>query len=217
MIDLKTGRPSPGHHEDLRFYVERGIDWEPLVRITEQDFAFEDGFGTVAEAVGFYTDHEKFFKKLGVWMLTTIFGTGIIASRFLGMQFEIAVFAGLAGILVCSLLGGMKAVTWTQVAQYIILIIAYLIPAIVMSFKLTGIPIPQLMYGSALEKIEARARQVPMDIDALAVTLTWLGETSRLNLIAQIVSPSSNCKVGYFNPKCKGVESLILKETPVAG
>jgi cation/acetate symporter len=80
---------------------------------------------------------------------------GIITSRFLGISFQVACFVGLIGILVCSLLGGMKAVTWTQVAQYIILIIAYLIPAVVMSFQVTGVPIPQLMYGTALEKIAA--------------------------------------------------------------
>ena len=50
--------------------------------------------------------------------------------RFLGLDFATGVFVGLGGILVCSMLGGMKAVTWTQVAQYIILIIAYLIPPV---------------------------------------------------------------------------------------
>ncbi|MBM3525660.1 MAG: cation acetate symporter, partial [Alphaproteobacteria bacterium] len=89
------------------------------------------------------------------YVVAQIVGVGVITARFLGMDYKLACFVGLIGILVCSLLGGMKAVTWTQVAQYIILIIAYLIPAIVMSFKLTGIPIPQLMYGLALEKIEA--------------------------------------------------------------
>jgi len=53
------------------------------------------------------------------------------------------------------MLGGMKAVTWTQVAQYIILIVAYLIPVVVLSAKVTGVPIPQLMYGQALDKIAA--------------------------------------------------------------
>ena len=53
------------------------------------------------------------------------------------------------------MLGGMRAVTWTQVAQYIVLIIAYLIPAIWMSTIKTGIPIPQLMYGQALQNIAA--------------------------------------------------------------
>ncbi len=87
------------------------------------------------------------------YVVAQIFGVGIIASRFLGISFEIAVFVGLAGILVCSMLGGMRAVTWTQVAQYIILIIAYLIPVVLLSASVTGVPIPQLMYGQALEKI----------------------------------------------------------------
>ena len=60
------------------------------------------------------------------YVTAQIYGTGIIASRFLGMQFEIAVFAGLVGILLCAMLGGMRAVTWTQIAQYIVLIVAYL-------------------------------------------------------------------------------------------
>ncbi len=87
------------------------------------------------------------------YVTAQIYASGIIASRFLGIDFQYAVFAGLAGILVCSMLGGMRAVTWTQVAQYIILITAYLLPAIWMSFVKTGVPIPQLMYGSILADI----------------------------------------------------------------
>jgi len=90
-----------------------------------------------------------------VYVVAQIVGVGIITSRFLGMDFKVACFVGLIGILVCSMLGGMKAVTWTQVAQYIILIIAYLIPVVIMSAQVTGVPIPQLMYGQALEKIAA--------------------------------------------------------------
>jgi cation/acetate symporter len=89
------------------------------------------------------------------YVVAQIFGTGIISSRFLGIDFNVAVYVGLAGILVCSMLGGMRAVTWTQVAQYIVLIIAYLIPAIWMSTVKTGIPIPQLMQGQALANITA--------------------------------------------------------------
>lgn len=89
------------------------------------------------------------------YVTAQVYATGIIASRFLGLPFEVAVYAGLAGILVCSMLGGMRAVTWTQVAQYIILIIAYLVPVIWLSAKTTGIPIPQLTYGEILSKISA--------------------------------------------------------------
>jgi cation/acetate symporter len=89
------------------------------------------------------------------YVVAQIFATGIISARFLGLDFNVAVYVGLAGILVCSMLGGMRAVTWTQVAQYIVLIIAYLIPAIWMSTAKTGVPIPQLMYGEALQNITA--------------------------------------------------------------
>ena len=62
---------------------------------------------------------------------------------------------GLVGILLCAMLGGMRAVTWTQIAQYIVLIIAYLTPIIILSTKQYGIPIPQLTYGQAIADITA--------------------------------------------------------------
>jgi cation/acetate symporter len=89
------------------------------------------------------------------YVVAQVYATGIISARFLGLDFNVAVYVGLAGILVCSMLGGMRAVTWTQVAQYIVLIIAYLIPAIWMSTVKTGVPIPQLMQGQALQGIAA--------------------------------------------------------------
>jgi cation/acetate symporter len=94
------------------------------------------------------------------YVVAQVYGTGIIASRFLGMPFEIAVYVGLAGILLCSLLGGMRAVTWTQVAQYIVLIIAYLTPVVILSAQQYGLPIPQLTYGQALQDIAAREAQM---------------------------------------------------------
>jgi cation/acetate symporter len=94
------------------------------------------------------------------YVTAQVYGTGIIASRFLGMPFEVAVFVGLAGILLCSMLGGMRAVTWTQIAQYIVLIIAYLTPIVILSTKHYGIPIPQLTYGQALQEITAREQEM---------------------------------------------------------
>ncbi len=94
------------------------------------------------------------------YVTAQVYASGIIASQFLGIDFNIAVFAGLAGILVCSMLGGMRAVTWTQVAQYIILIVAYLLPAIWMSMVKTGVPIPQLMYGGILDDISTMEQQL---------------------------------------------------------
>ncbi len=94
------------------------------------------------------------------YVTAQIYGTGLIASRFLGMQFEIAVFAGLVGILLCAMLGGMRAVTWTQIAQYIVLIVAYLTPIVILSTKKYGIPIPELTYGQAIAEITAREQQI---------------------------------------------------------
>ena len=94
------------------------------------------------------------------YVTAQIYGTGLIASRFLGMPFELAVFAGLVGILVCSMLGGMRAVTWTQVAQYIVLIIAYLTPIVILSTKKYGLPIPELTYGQAIADITVREQEM---------------------------------------------------------
>jgi len=94
------------------------------------------------------------------YVIAQIYGVGLITSRFTGLEFGIGVFVGLAGILVCSFLGGMKAVTWTQVAQYIILIVAYMIPVVWLSVKHTGIPIPQIAaYTSALPKVSALEKE----------------------------------------------------------
>ncbi len=94
------------------------------------------------------------------YVIAQIYGVGIITSRFTGLEFHVGVFVGLAGILVCSFLGGMKAVTWTQVAQYIILIVAYMIPVVWLSVKHTGIPIPQIVaYTNALPKITALEKE----------------------------------------------------------
>jgi len=105
------------------------------------------------------------------YVTAQIFGTGIIASRFLGMSFEIAVFVGLVGILLCSMLGGMRAVTWTQIAQYIVLIVAYLTPIVILSTKQYGIPIPELTYGQAIAEITAREGQMLKDGLATAANL----------------------------------------------
>ena len=88
------------------------------------------------------------------YVTAQVSGVGLIMSRFVGVPYEWGVVIGLSGVLVCSFLGGMKAVTWTQVAQYIILIIAYLIPVTFLAVKLTGVPIPQFAYGEALQNID---------------------------------------------------------------
>jgi cation/acetate symporter len=97
------------------------------------------------------------------YVVAQIYGVGLITTRLTGLSLELGIFLGLGGILVCSFLGGMRAVTWTQVAQYIVLIVAYLIPVIWLSVKHTGFPIPQLAYGSVLQKVTDREEQLIKD------------------------------------------------------
>ena len=87
------------------------------------------------------------------YVTAQINATGTIASRALHIPFEYGVWFGLLGILLCSMLGGMRAVTWTQVAQYIVLIIAYLVPVIWMSNKQGFGIFPQLVYGDAVMRL----------------------------------------------------------------
>ena len=88
------------------------------------------------------------------YVTAQITGTGIVASRALQIPFELGVWIGLAGILFCSMLGGMRAVTWTQVAQYIVLIIAYLIPVFWMSNKLGYGLIPHFAQFDAVGRVQ---------------------------------------------------------------
>ena len=107
-----------------------------------------------------------------VYVVAQIYGVGLITTRLSGIPFEIGIFVGLGGILVCSFLGGMRAVTWTQVAQYIILIIAYMIPVVWLSVKQTGVPVPQAIYGYQLQKVTEREKQLiddPKEKEVIAV------------------------------------------------
>ncbi len=87
------------------------------------------------------------------YVTAQINATGTIAARALSIPFEIGVWFGLLGILLCSMLGGMRGVTWTQVAQYIVLIIAYLVPLIWMSNEQGFGIIPHFGYGEAAQRI----------------------------------------------------------------
>lgn len=88
-----------------------------------------------------------------VYLTAQVMGVGIIMSRFLGVNYILGVLIGLGAVLFCSYLGGMKAITWTQVAQGIILILAFLTPVVWLSYRDTGVPLPQLMYGEALQNV----------------------------------------------------------------
>jgi len=88
------------------------------------------------------------------YVVAQIYGIGLIASRLTGVQFEIGILLGLGGVLLCSFLGGMRAITWTQVAQYIVLLLAFLIPVSWLAYQQLGTPLAPLAYGTQLAKIE---------------------------------------------------------------
>jgi len=115
------------------------------------------------------------------YLIAQVTGVGIIMGRFLGIDFAVGVFVGLAGILVCSMLGGMKAVTWTQVAQYIILIVAYLVPVTVQSYKHTGVPVSEIMYGQVLQKIDAKEKLINQDAKEAEVRDLWKQEAAKVD------------------------------------
>jgi cation/acetate symporter len=114
------------------------------------------------------------------YVVAQIYGVGIITTRLTGVAFEIGIFLGLGGILVCSFLGGMRAVTWTQVAQYIILIIAYLIPVVWLGMKQSNIPVPQVHYGYKLEQVTAREDQLIKDPKELEVIKVYSDRAAAL-------------------------------------
>ena len=87
------------------------------------------------------------------YVTAQIDASGTIAARAFHIPYTVGVWIGLIGILMCSMLGGMRAVTWTQVAQYIVLIIAYLMPVIWMSNKQDFGIIPHFSYGEAVARI----------------------------------------------------------------
>jgi cation/acetate symporter len=88
-----------------------------------------------------------------VYVAGQMAGVGVVFTRFLGVDTTLGVIIGMGIVFFYAVLGGMKGITWTQVAQYSVLITAYLIPAVAVSSKVTGIPLPQVGFGDILEEL----------------------------------------------------------------
>ncbi len=130
-----------------------------LGHFTLPDFLGERYGGLLPRLIGVFAAVVVSF----VYVVVQIYGVGLITSHLTGFSFEIGIFVGLGGVLVCSFLGGMRAVTWTQVAQYIVLIIAYLTPVVWLSVNQTGSPFALLTYGQQLEQVTTREQQLRVD------------------------------------------------------
>lgn len=95
-----------------------------------------------------------------IYVIAQVYGVGLITSRFITMQFEIGVYLGLAGVLVCSFLGGMRALMHAQAAQYVILLIAYVTPITILAFDQTGVPAPPVLYAKTMERLVTLEHEV---------------------------------------------------------
>ena len=123
-------------------------------------------------------------------------GVGIVFSRYLEVDINTGVYIGMAIVLFYAVLGGMKGITYTQVAQYCVLIFAFMVPAIFISIQMTGNPIPQLGFGGStadgvylLDKLDGLQRELGFHeyttgsksmIDVFAITVALMVGTAGL-------------------------------------
>ncbi|MDG1469785.1 MAG: cation acetate symporter [Glaciecola sp.] len=118
-------------------------------------------------------------------------GVGVAFSRFLEVEYDTGLYIGMGVVFFYAVLGGMKGITYTQIAQYVVLITAYTIPAVFISFQLTGNPIPQLGLGSTLADgsgvyLLDRLDLVVTDLGFKEYTVSKMGGT--LNMFAYTLS-----------------------------
>ena len=113
-----------------------------------------------------------------VYVAGQMAGVGLVFQRFLGVGTTAGVIIGMTIVFFYAVLGGMKGITWTQVAQYSVLIVAYLIPAVAVSTKVTGVPLPQIGFGQILDELDAL--QTELGIAAYSEAFT---QTNMLNMV----------------------------------
>jgi len=113
-----------------------------------------------------------------VYVAGQMSGVGVVFQRFLGVDAVQGVMIGMAIVFFYAVLGGMKGITWTQVAQYSVLIVAYLIPVVAISVKLTGMPVPQIGFGEILTQLDG----LQQDLGFAAYTTAFTQETM-LNMV----------------------------------
>ena len=103
-----------------------------------------------------------------IYLVAQIYGIGLVASMLSGLTFELGVFLALGGVLLCSFLGGMRAVTWTQGVQCVVIVVSMVVLGMAVSFKTQGHPFVTVAAVQSLPEIQARARQIEADPAELA-------------------------------------------------
>jgi cation/acetate symporter len=151
------------------------------------------------------------------YVVAQIYGIGLIASRLTGVQFEIGILLGLGGVLLCSFLGGMRAITWTQVAQYIILLIAFLIPVSWLAYKQLGSPWAPVAYGTQLPKIADLEQKLIADPSEIAVRNEFLRRAELLkarleNVEAALINERKMLENQLTDLKLKNAEFSVIAQ-----
>lgn len=148
-----------------------------------------------------------------VYVVVQVYGVGLITSHLTGFSFEIGIFVGLGGVLVCSFLGGMRAVTWTQVAQYIVLIIAYTVPVVWLSVNQGGSWTPVLTYNQQLAVVTQREAALTDDPRELEVRRLWAQRADEARVKLEDVPAAM---VNDANQLAREIERLRAEQAPLA-
>jgi cation/acetate symporter len=150
------------------------------------------------------------------YVVAQIYGVGLITSRLTGVQFEIGILLGLGGVLVCSFLGGMRAVTWTQVTQYVVLILAFLIPVSWLAYKQLGNPLAPFVYGQQLQKIAVLEQQLKKSPAELQVVNEYARRAGVFELKLRNVNESLDSDRAALKEKIHSFNEHLVDESIIA-
>jgi cation/acetate symporter len=142
-----------------------------LLAILLAPFLRKFGEYTVPDFVGkrYYSDTARVVAAVAAIFVSFTYvagqmrGVGVVFSRFLEVSITWGVVIGMGIVALYAVLGGMKGITWTQVAQYCVLIVAYLIPAVAIAYTLTGNPIPHIAIGEVVPRLDRLQTDLGLD------------------------------------------------------
>jgi cation/acetate symporter len=117
-----------------------------------------------------------------IYVVAQIFAVGLIASRMIGVDFEIGIYLGLSSVLLCSFLGGMRAITWTQVTQYVVILLATMLSVTWLSFKQTGAPWSVLDYREVIQKITQAQTRMANDPKEMQLPVLYARRIAELDV-----------------------------------
>jgi len=149
------------------------------------------------------------------YVVAQIYGVGLITSRLTGLQFEVGILLGLGGVLVCSFLGGMRAVTWTQATQYVLLILAFLLPVSWLSYQQTGNPVAAFAYGQQLAKIAAMEAHIMASPSEHAVVALYLDRVQNLRMKLQDVDGTLKAERQALRQQIQALDDVPVQQATV--